>query len=85
MIAGEIALFTATLDSTIGELADGVFQIGSLDLRGEVRGVPTGTEFEPSNQWLFDPAAIRSIAFPRHLGKGVAEAEEQRCERDAHL
>jgi 6-phospho 3-hexuloisomerase len=44
----KIALITAKDDSTIGDLADEVFQIGVPQRYSEVKGMPMGTVFELS-------------------------------------
>lgn len=41
-------LISAQSKSTIGDMADGLFQIGKSDLYGKVVGMPMGTVFELS-------------------------------------
>jgi len=47
-IGASILLITTKADSTIGDMADAVFQIGRPDLYGKVVGMPMGTTFELS-------------------------------------
>jgi 3-hexulose-6-phosphate synthase/6-phospho-3-hexuloisomerase len=47
-VGASILLITAKADSTIGDMADAVFQIGRSDQYGKVVGMPMGTTFELS-------------------------------------
>ncbi|MFI3180378.1 MAG: 6-phospho-3-hexuloisomerase [Methylococcales bacterium] len=47
-IGAKIMLISAQSKSTIGDMADGLFQIGKSDLYGKVVGMPMGTVFELS-------------------------------------
>ena len=47
-VGASILLITTKSDSTIGDMADAVFQIGRPDLYGKVVGMPMGTTFELS-------------------------------------
>lgn len=47
-VGASILLITTKTDSTIGDMADAVFQIGRPDLYGKVVGMPMGTTFELS-------------------------------------
>jgi 6-phospho 3-hexuloisomerase len=47
-IGAEVVLISAKSESTIGDLADTVFQIGKSELYERVRGMPMGTVFELS-------------------------------------
>jgi len=47
-VGASILLITAKADSTIGDMADAVFQIGRSDQYGKVIGMPMGTTFELS-------------------------------------
>ena len=47
-VGANILLITTKADSTIGDIADAVFQIGHPDLYGKVVGMPMGTTFELS-------------------------------------
>jgi len=77
-IGANIVLISAKSDSTIGDMADAVFQIGRSDLYGKVLGMPMGTVFELSTL-LFLEATISHIIHE----KGIAE--EIMRERHANL
>ena len=77
-IGAKIVLISAKSDSTIGDLADGVFQIGKNELYGKVLGMPMGTVFELSTL-LFLEATISHIIHE----KGIPE--EIMRERHANL
>ncbi len=47
-IGAEVVLISAKSESTIGDLADTVFQIGKSELYERVKGMPMGTVFELS-------------------------------------
>jgi 6-phospho-3-hexuloisomerase len=77
-IGAKIMLISSKSISTIGEMADGVFQIGREDLYGKVVGMPMGTVFELSTL-LFLESTISHIIHE----KGIAE--EIMRERHANL
>lgn len=77
-IGADIMLISSKASSTIGDLADGVFQIGSEEQYGKVPGMPMGTVFELSTL-IFLEATVAHIIHD----KGIAE-EEMR-ERHANL
>ena len=77
-VGANIVLISAKNDSTIGDMADAVFQIGRSDLYGKVLGMPMGTVFELSTL-LFLEATISHIIHE----KGIAE--EVMRERHANL
>ncbi len=77
-VGANIVLISAKRDSTIGDLADAVFQIGRSDLYGKVLGMPMGTVFELSTL-LFLEATISHVIHD----KGIAE--EVMRERHANL
>jgi len=77
-IGANIVLISAKSDSTIGDMADAVFQIGRSELYGKVLGMPMGTVFELSTL-LFLEATISHIIHE----KGIAE--EIMRERHANL
>jgi len=74
----DIMLISSKAESTIGKLADGVFQIGSEELYGKVQGMPMGTVFELSTL-VFLEATVSHIIHD----KGIAE--EKMRERHANL
>lgn len=69
-IGARIALITANVDSTLGDIADDVFEIGKPDLYGTVVGMPMGTVFELS-ALIFLEALISHIIHE----KGIPEEE----------
>jgi 6-phospho 3-hexuloisomerase len=77
-IGADIMLISAKSESTIGDLADGVFQIGSAEQYGKVKGMPMGTVFELSTL-VFLEATISHIIHE----KGIEE--EVMRERHANL
>jgi 6-phospho-3-hexuloisomerase/3-hexulose-6-phosphate synthase/6-phospho-3-hexuloisomerase len=77
-VGAEIVLISAKSDSTIGDLAGNVFQIGSAEMYGKIKGMPMGTAFELSTL-IFLEAMISHVIHE----KGIAE-EEMRA-RHANL
>ena len=77
-IGADIMLISAKVGSTIGDLADGVFQIGSSEQYGKVKGMPMGTVFELSTL-VFLEATVSHIIHE----KGIEE--EIMRERHANL
>lgn len=69
-IGAEIVLISAKSDSTIGDMADAVFQIGTPEQYGKVVGMPMGTVFELSTL-LFLEALISHVIHE----KGIPEEE----------
>ncbi len=67
-VGAQIVLITAKSDSTIGDMADAVLQIGKSDQYGKVVGMPMGTVFELSTLSFLE-------ALVSHLihEKGIAE------------
>ncbi|MGZ0174196.1 MAG: 6-phospho-3-hexuloisomerase [Planctomycetales bacterium] len=47
-VGADVVLISAQPDSTIAQLADEVFQIGTSNVYGSVKGMPMGTVFELS-------------------------------------
>src|SRR5512137_1069356 len=66
----KIALISTKNSSTIGDLADVTFQIGTPELYGKVVGMPMGTVFELSTLFLLE-ATISHVIHE----KGIAEEE----------
>jgi 6-phospho-3-hexuloisomerase len=77
-VGASIVLISAKSDSTIGDMADAVFQIGRAEQYGKVRGMPMGTVFELST--LFFLEAIIS-----HIIHDKGIPEEVMRERHANL
>lgn len=77
-IGADIALITAKSESTIGDLADTVFQVGTSERYGEVKGMPMGTAFELSTLCFLE-ALISHIIWEKQL------PEEEMRSRHANL
>ena len=77
-VGAKIVLISAKNESTIGDMADAVFQIGRTEQYGKVLGMPMGTVFELSTL-LFLEATISHVIHE----KGIAE--EIMRERHANL
>jgi 6-phospho 3-hexuloisomerase len=77
-VGAKIMLISSRASSTIGDMADGVFQVGREDLYGKVVGMPMGTVFELSTL-LFLESTISHIIHE----KGIPE--EIMRERHANL
>lgn len=77
-VGAKIVLISAKSSSTIGDMADAVFQIGSSEQYGKVVGMPMGTVFELSTL-IFLEAVISHIIHE----KGIPE--EIMRERHANL
>lgn len=69
-IGAQIVLISAKSDSTIGDMADAVFQIGNPDQYGKVVGMPMGTVFELSTLFFLE-ALISHVIHE----KGIPEEE----------
>jgi len=67
-VGADIVLISSKSESTIGDMADAVFCIGSPEMYGKVLGMPMGTVFELSTL-LFLEATISHIIHD----KGIAE------------
>ncbi len=77
-IGADIMLISAKAESTIGDLSDGVFQIGNSEQYGKVKGMPMGTVFELSTLFFLE-ATVSHIIHE----KGIEE--EIMRERHANL
>lgn len=77
-VGANIVLISSKGESTIGDMADAVFQIGRAEQYGKVKGMPMGTVFELSTL-LFLEALISHIIHD----KGIPE--EVMRERHANL
>ena len=69
-IGADILLITTKASSTIGDMADAVFQMGTPDQYSKVVGMPMGTVFELSTLFFLE-ALISHIIHE----KGIAEEE----------
>lgn len=77
-VGADIMLISARSNSTIGDLADAVFQIGTPEMYDKVKGTPMGTVFELSTL-LFLESTISHIIHE----KGIPE--EIMRERHANM
>lgn len=77
-MGADIMLISAKSSSTIGDLADNIFQIGNPEQYGKIKGMPMGTVFELS-ALIFLEAVISHIIHE----KGIEE--ETMKERHANL
>ena len=77
-VGAKIVLISSRASSTIGDMADGVFQVGKQELYGKVVGMPMGTVFELSTLCFLE-AIISHIIWE----KGIPE--EIMRERHANL
>lgn len=77
-VGADILLITTKADSTIGDMADAVFQIGRPELYSKVVGMPMGTVFELSTLSFLE-------AFISHIIHEKGIAEEIMRERHANL
>lgn len=77
-VGADIMLISARSNSTIGDLADAVFQIGTPEMYDKVKGMPMGTVFELSTL-LFLESTISHIIHE----KGIPE--EIMRERHANM
>lgn len=77
-IGAKVVLISSKAESTIGDLAEAVFQIGKQELYQKVKGMPMGTVFELSTLCFLE-ALVSHIVWE----KGIHE--EQMKERHANL
>jgi len=69
-VGADVLLITAKSGSTIGDMADAVFQIGQSEQYGKVQGMPMGTVFELSTLFFLESLVSHIIH-----EKGIAEEE----------
>jgi len=60
-VGADIMLISTKSDSTIGDLADGVFQIGTPEMYAKVKGMPMGTVFELSTLLFLESTVSHMI------------------------
>jgi 6-phospho 3-hexuloisomerase len=77
-VGAKIVLISSRAESTIGDLADGVFQIGKTALYEKVKGMPMGTVFELSTLCFLE-------ALVSHLVWEKGIPEEKMRERHANM
>ena len=78
-IGAKIMLISAQSKSTIGDMADGVFQIGRSDLYGKVFGMPMGTVFELSTL-LFLESTISHIIHEKGIPEEIMRSRHANLE-----
>jgi 6-phospho 3-hexuloisomerase len=69
-VGAKIVLICSKSQSTIGDMSDGVFQIGSDDSYTTVKGMPMGTVFELSTLCFLESVVSHLI-----WEKGIAEED----------
>ncbi len=77
-VGAKIVLICSKAESSIGDLADGVFQIGEQELYKKVKGMPMGTVFELSTLCFLEAVVSHLI-----WEKGIPE--EKMRERHANM
>ena len=77
-VGAKIVLICSKEKSTIGDLSDGVFQIGKQELYDKVKGMPMGTMFELSTLCFLEAVVAHLI-----WEKGIPE--EKMRERHANM
>lgn len=77
-VGAKVVLISSRKESTIGDLADGVFQIGKQELYKKVKGMPMGTVFELSTLCFLE-------AIVSHLIHEKGIPEEKMRERHANM
>ncbi len=78
-VGAKIMLISANASSTIGDMADGVFQIGRSDLYGKVVGMPMGTVFELSTL-LFLESTISHIIHEKGIPEEIMRSRHANLE-----
>lgn len=78
-IGAEIVLISAKSDSTIGDMADAVFQIGNSEQYGKVVGMPMGTVFELSTLFFLE-ALISHVIHEKGIPEEVMRSRHANLE-----
>jgi 6-phospho 3-hexuloisomerase len=78
-IGAKIMLISAKSDSTIGDLADGVFQIGKAEQYEKVKGMPMGTVFELSTLFFLE-ATVSHIIHEKGIEEEVMRSRHANLE-----
>lgn len=78
-IGAKIMLISAQSKSTIGDMADGVFQIGKSELYGKVVGMPMGTVFELSTL-IFLESTISHIIHEKGIPEEIMRSRHANLE-----
>ncbi len=77
-VGARIVLISSRAESTIGDIADGVFQIGKQELYQKVKGMPMGTVFELSTLCFLE-ALVSHLVWEKEI------PEEKMRERHANM
>jgi 6-phospho 3-hexuloisomerase len=78
-IGAKIVLISAKSDSTIGDLADAVFQIGKAEQYEKVKGMPMGTVFELSTLFFLE-ATISHIIHEKGIEEEIMRSRHANLE-----
>lgn len=78
-VGADIVLISSKSESTIGDMADAVFQVGSPEMYGKVLGMPMGTVFELSTL-LFLEAIISHIIHEKGIPEEVMRSRHANLE-----
>lgn len=78
-VGADIVLISAKADSTIGDMADQVFQVGRADQYSKVVGMPMGTVFELSTL-LFLEATISHIIHDKGIPEEIMRSRHANLE-----
>ncbi len=78
-VGAKIVLISAKASSTIGDMAEAVFQIGSAEQYGKVHGMPMGTVFELS-KLLFLEATISHVIHEKGIPEEIMRSRHANLE-----
>ncbi len=78
-IGAKIMLISAKSESTIGDLADGVFQIGKAEQYEKVKGMPMGTVFELSTLFFLE-ATVSHIIHEKGIEEEIMRSRHANLE-----
>lgn len=78
-VGAKIVLISAKASSTIGDMAEAVFQIGSAEQYGKVLGMPMGTVFELSTL-VFLEATISHVIHEKGIPEEVMRSRHANLE-----
>lgn len=78
-VGADIVLISAKSSSTIGDLADAVFQIGRSDQYGKVVGMPMGTVFELSTLFFLE-ATISHVIHDKGIPEEIMRSRHANLE-----
>ena len=78
-VGADIMLICSRAQSTIGDMADGVFHIGNDELYAKTKGMPMGTMFELSTL-IFLESTVSHIIHEKGLTEEVMRATHANLE-----